>query len=314
MERREFVKTTIASTVAAGPLLQRALGKSPLAKRPYKDDVALSIIGFGGIVVVGQEQPVANKTVANAVDVGINYFDVAPSYGRGEAEEKLGPALEPFRKNVFLACKTQERKAAGAQRELEQSLRRMRTDRFDLYQFHAVSSMEDVEQILGPGGAAEVFVKARKEGKVRYLGFSAHNAEAAIALMDRMPLDSILFPVNFVNYAQGNFGPQILAHAKRNGLARLALKAMAYRPWPDGQSRDQRAFPKCWYEPTSEPGMAKSGIRFTLSEDVTAAIPPGDHRLFEMAVEYAQQFQPMTAVERNELLAGTAGVSPIFRA
>jgi predicted aldo/keto reductase-like oxidoreductase len=314
MERREFVKTTIATTVAAGPLLQRALGKSPLAKRPYKDGIALSIIGFGGIVVVGQEQPVANKTVANAVEVGINYFDVAPSYGRGEAEEKLGPALEPFRKSAFLACKTQERKAEGAQRELEQSLRRMRTDHFDLYQFHAVSSMDDVEQILGPGGAAEVFVKARKEGKVRYLGFSAHNAEAAIALMDRMPLDSILFPVNFVNYAQGNFGPQILAHAKKKGLARLALKAMAYRPWPAGQPREQRSFPKCWYEPTGEPGMAKSGIRFTLSEDVTAAIPPGDHRLFEMAVEYAQQFQPMTMPERNQLLASTAGVSPIFRA
>ena len=72
MERREFVKTTIATTVAAGPLLQRALGESPLAKRPYKNGIALSIIGFGGIVVVGQEQPVANKTVANAVEVGIN--------------------------------------------------------------------------------------------------------------------------------------------------------------------------------------------------------------------------------------------------
>src|SRR5690606_13782422 len=99
----------------------------------------------------------------------------------------------PHRKNVFLACKTTERKAAGAQRELEQSLRRMRTDHFDLYQFHAVSSMDDVEQILGPGGAAELFTKAQKEGKLRYLGFSAHNAEAAIALMDRMPLDSVLF-------------------------------------------------------------------------------------------------------------------------
>lgn len=314
MQRRDFVKTSLAATTIAGPLLQQALGKSPLAKRPYKDGIDLSIIGFGGIVVVGQEQPVASQTVANAVDVGINYFDVAPSYGRGEAEEKLGPALEPFRKKVFLACKTQERKADGAQKELEQSLRRMRTDHFDLYQFHAVSSMEDVEQILGPSGAAEVFVKARKEGKVRYLGCSAHNAEAAIALMDRMPLDSILFPVNVVNYAQGNFGPQILAHAKRKGVARLALKAMAYRPWPADLPRAQRAYPKCWYEPASEPAMARNGIRFTLSEDVTAAIPPGDHRLFELAVHYAQEFQPMSAPERSRLLDATKGVEPIFRA
>src|SRR5690606_18168981 len=159
---------------------------------------------------------------------------------------------------------------------------------------HAVSSSNDVEQILSPGGAAEVFLKARKEGKVRYLGFSAHNAEAAIALMDQMPLDSVLFPVNYVNYQQGNFGQQILAHAKKKNVARLALTTMACRPWPKGTTRGARdAYPKCWYEPLSQRAMARDGIRFTLSEDVTAAIPPGDQRLFELAVELAQEFTPL---------------------
>lgn len=314
MQRRDFVRTTIAASAASGVLLGAAQGKVPLAKREYKDGVMLSVIGFGGMVVVGQEQDAANQTVANAVNAGINYFDVAPSYGDGEAEEKLGPALEPHRKNAFLACKTTERKAAGAQRELEQSLRRMRTDYFDLYQFHAVSSMDDVEQILGPGGAAELFTKAKKEGKLRYLGFSAHNAEAAIALMDRMPLDSVLFPVNYVNYQQGHFGPQILAHAKTKGLARLALKAMAITPWPANTPRDNRPFPNCWYKPASDLASAKNGLRFTLSEDVTSAIPPGDHGLFEMAVSLAQEFRPMGKEEREELLAGTAGVEPLFKA
>ncbi|MDZ7639913.1 MAG: hypothetical protein U5J83_16955 [Bryobacterales bacterium] len=83
MERRDFVKTTIAGSAIAGPLLQRALGKAPLAKRPYRDGIQLSIIGFGGIVVVGQQQPMANKSVANAIDVGINYFDVAPRLWQG---------------------------------------------------------------------------------------------------------------------------------------------------------------------------------------------------------------------------------------
>ncbi|MDZ7639912.1 MAG: aldo/keto reductase [Bryobacterales bacterium] len=209
-----------------------------------------------------------------------------------------------------------QRRAQGRrrERELDQSLRRLRTDHFDLYQFHAVSSMADVEQILGPGGAAEVFVKARKEGEARYLGFSAHNAEAAIALMDRMPLDSILFPVNYVNYQQGKFGEQILAHAKQKGLARLALKAMAYRPWPAGLAREQRDYPKCWYQPLSERDMARDGIRFTLSQDVTAAIPPGDERLFEMAVELAQAFKPLSVDETNRILASSQGVEPIFKA
>jgi aryl-alcohol dehydrogenase-like predicted oxidoreductase len=303
MKRREFLSAAAAATAYA------KAGELP--RRPYKDGIRLSIIGYGGIVVVGQEQADANRSVAQAVDNGVNYFDVAPSYGKGEAEEKLGPALKPFRKNVFLACKTQRRDAEGAREELERSLKRLHTDHFDLYQFHAVSSMDDVEKILAPRGAAETFLKAKKEGKVRYLGFSAHNAQAAIALMDRFAVDSILYPVNYILYAQGNFGPQILEHAKKKGVIRLALKAMAKTRWAKGEDRSYR---KTWYRPLDEPSAVEKAIRFTLSEDITSAIPPGEEKLFRMAIEAAMRFKPLTAPERKELLAGSAGVEPIFRA
>lgn len=303
MKRREFLSAAAAASAYAKA--------GDLPRRPYKDGIRLSIIGYGGIVVVGQEQKDADRSVALAVDQGVNYFDVAPSYGKGEAEEKLGPALKPFRKNVFLACKTQRRDAEGAREELERSLKRLHTDHFDLYQFHAVSSMDDVEKILAPGGAAETFLKAKKEGKVRYLGFSAHNAEAAIALMDRFTVDSILYPVNYILYAQGNFGPQILEHAKKKGVIRLALKAMAKTRWVKGEERTYR---KTWYRPLDEPAAVEKAIRFTLSEDITAAIPPGEEKLFRMAIEAAKRFKPLGASERKELLASSAGVEPIFRA
>jgi aryl-alcohol dehydrogenase-like predicted oxidoreductase len=269
------------------------------------------VIGFGGIVVMGMEQPEADRTVADAVARGINYFDVAPSYGDGEAEEKLGPALEPHRKNVFLACKCERRDAEGARQQLELSLKRLRTDHFDLYQFHAVASMKDAEQILGPGGAGELFLKARQEGKVRYLGFSAHNVEAALTLMDRYRFDSVLFPVNYVNYAQGNFGPQILAKAKEKGIARLALKSMAHTVWKEGEPH---TYPKCWYHPIEDPELARKALRFTLSEDITAAIPPGDERLFRIALAAAPGLEPLTAAERRDLLASAKGMTPIFHA
>src|SRR5438105_6993856 len=112
----------------------------------------LSVIGFGGIVVNGLEQDEANRVVAGVVERGVTYFDVAPSYGNGESEEKLGPALEPFRKDTFLACKTGMRDAKGAQEELDRSLRRLRTDHFDLYQLHGVTELEDVERVFAPGG------------------------------------------------------------------------------------------------------------------------------------------------------------------
>ncbi len=282
-----------------------------IPKRPYNKDVSLSVIGFGGIVVMGLEQQDADRTVADAVGRGINYFDVAPSYGDGEAEEKLGPALAPYRDAVFLACKSGHRDAEGARRELEQSLKRLRTDHFDLYQFHAVSSMDDVNQILAPGGAGELFLKARDEGKVRYLGFSAHHAEAALALLDQYRFDSVLFPVNYVNYAQGGFGPQILAKAKEKGVARLALKAMAQTTWKQGEPQTS---PKCWYHPIEDPELARTALRFTLSEDVTSAIPPGDERLFRIALEAAALLKPLTADERRDLLASAHGMTPIFHA
>jgi aryl-alcohol dehydrogenase-like predicted oxidoreductase len=309
VNRRTFIQVTAAAAGLAAT--GRADGES-LARREFKDGVRLSVIGFGGIVVCGMPQDEADRTVAEAFDRGVNYFDVAPSYCDGEAETKLGPALRSLRQRSFLACKTLERDAAGARRELERSLARLRTDHFDLYQFHAVSSLEDVDKIVGPGGAGETFLKARQEGKVRFMGASLHNAEAGIALMDRFPLDSVLFPVNFVLFQEGKFGPQILEHAKTKGIARLALKTLAHQAWPDGA--DRSAWPKCWYQPIVDPALAEKSVRFTLSEDVTAAIPPGEAKLFRLALDCGGRFRPLSPTERRDLLESARGLSPIFRA
>jgi predicted aldo/keto reductase-like oxidoreductase len=140
----------------------------------------------------------ASESVKLAIDSGINYFDVAPSYG--DAEVKLGPALEQYRKDVFLACKTTQRSKNEATAELEKSLKNLRTDHFDLYQFHAVTTIEDVEKIFSQGGAMEAYQEAKKAGKIRFIGFSAHSVEAAMAMMDRYDFDTILYPVNYVTW------------------------------------------------------------------------------------------------------------------
>ena len=305
MRRREFLKTT-AATGLATPVLS---AQSQLPKRPYKDKVELSIIGFGGIIMLGLEQSHANDVVAGAVSRGVNYFDVAPSYGDGEAEEKLGIALAPHRKDVFLACKAEKRDRDGARIQLETSLKRLKTDHFDLYQFHAVKSLEEAKQILAPGGAAETFTKAKRDGLVRYIGFSAHGVEAAKYLMAAMPLDSVLFPVNYVNYAEGDFGPQILAEAKKSGLARMALKALAQTTWKPGE---EKTYANCWYRPIKDPALSEKALRFTLSEDVTSAIPPGYEKFLQTALTIASRFKPLNAGERRDLLASARGVTPIF--
>jgi aryl-alcohol dehydrogenase-like predicted oxidoreductase len=268
----------------------------------------LSIVGFGGIVVMDVEPPDASRLVGMAVDRGVNYFDVAPSYGN--AEERLGPALEPYRDRVFLACKTGKRDREGAAEELRASLERMRTDHFDLYQLHAISSMEDVEQALGPGGAMEAFLEARQQGLIRYIGFSAHSAEAALAAMDRFDFDSILFPTNYVNYFQANFGPQVVARAEQKGIGRLALKALARTPWAEGQPR---SFKKTWYEPITDGREAELALRFTLSQPITAAIPPGEEPLFRTALDIADRFRALEPPELEELRQRAGAVQPLFR-
>lgn len=323
MERREFLrKTTFAtgSLVAGGVLPQAeasetacpcASNASKLPQRAYGDSgQRLSIIGFGGIVVGGVEQEHANRVVAEAVEKGVNYFDVAPSYG--DAEIKLGPALEPYRKDVFLACKTEHRTAAATAAELKESLKRLRTDYLDLYQLHAISDVQkDVDAVFAKGGAMEVFIKAKKQGQVRHLGFSAHSEEAALAALDRYEFDSVLFPINFATFYQGNFGPRVLEAAKSKGAARLALKSLAKQKWPkDDPTR--RQYPKCWYQPLTDRNEAKLALYFTLSQPITAAIPPGEESLFKMAVDLAMGFRPVSQKEVETLRQMARPLAPVF--
>jgi len=310
MDRREFLGAAAALSATA------AYGSTaPLPRRPYKDGIDLSIIALGGIVVCGLSQEEASRRVAAAYDRGVNYFDCAPSYFDGEAEIKLGEALQPYRSKVFLAEKTMSRDAKGAREELERTLRRFHTDHVDLYQFHAVGSMEDVDKILAPTGAAETFFAARKEGKVRHLGFSAHDAPAALRLMDALELDSVLFPVNVNAWENGGFGPQILTKAKSKGMARMALKALAFGKWPADMKESDRKYPKCWYQPIDDREMARLALRFTLNHEITAAVPPGDERIFDLALELASMPLPqLSADELTGLKAKVSSLDPVFRA
>jgi len=314
MERRAFLKqaaitaAAVASTsqlsaspkTPANPIARRALGRT---------GEHLSIIGFGGIVVMDETTGEASNIVAEAVDRGINYFDVAPSYGN--AQERLGPALAPYRNKSFLACKTEGRKKEDSRAQLEESLRLLKTDHVDLYQFHALTKMTELDTVLGTGGAMETMEAAKKEGKIRFIGFSVHSAETALAAMDRYNFDTILFPLNWVLFTQAGFGPQILQRAQEKKMGILALKGMAKTVWAADQ-KDNHPQPKCWYQPASFPDEASLGLRWTLGHPITAAMPPGDERYFRLAMDVAQNYKPLETHEEQALLAGGHGLEPIF--
>jgi aryl-alcohol dehydrogenase-like predicted oxidoreductase len=283
----------------------------PLERRPYgHDGVKLSVVGFGGIVVMNAEQPHANQTVAKVVERGVNYFEVAPTYG--DAELRLGPALQPYRKNCFLACKTVCRDGLSASKELKQSLENLRTDYLDLYQLHSLTSVtEDVDAAFAKGGAMETLIAARKSGQVRYLGFSAHSEDAALAAMDRFDFDSVLFPINFAAFLAGNFGPAVIKRAEEKRMTVLAIKAMARQRWAKGSDRGR--FEKCWYEPLSDRAEADLALRFTLSQPIATAVSPGEEELFWLAVDLAGDLRSLTETEMQKLRQLAAQMTtPVF--
>ena len=323
MKRRDFVQGLSAASLlsfidptylSAKELLQS--GKAPVGevpKRRYgRAEEMISMIGFGGIVVKDVTPNDASNYVSEAIDRGINYFDVAPTYGN--AQERLGPALKPYRDKCFLACKTTKRDAKGAAEELAESFRLLQTDHFDLYQLHAITTLEEVEQVFAKDGAMETFLKAKEQGKVRYLGFSAHSEEAAHAAMDRYDFDSILFPLSFPTWIKEDFGPSVHTRATQDKRGILALKAMAHQKWPESTRRQERRWNKTWYEPFDDVDKVSLGLRFTAHLPAHALIPPGHWDLFKMAVELAQSgaLTPLNDNEREIVRAIAMDAEPIF--
>jgi predicted aldo/keto reductase-like oxidoreductase len=310
MKRRTFVRNSALGSLALGlPFnVSSNLGTAEIPRRLLgKTGENLSIIGFGGIMLNDNSQEYANEFVARANDAGINYFDISPEYGN--AQEKLGLALRSYRNKCFLACKTQKRDAVEAEKQLNDSLKAFNTDHFDLYQLHALSSVEEVEKAFAPGGAMEVFIRAREQGKVRFLGFSAHNVEAALLALKKFEFDTILFPINFNCWNNGDFGPQVYEVARSRGMGILALKAMALTTLGEGE---KKLYKNVWYRPIQDDEIARLALRFTLSKELTAAIPPGDEVFFWKAVEVARDFKPINPDENEKLAKLATGLQPVF--
>ncbi len=264
-----------------------------------------TIVIFGAFAVGKLGQREADEAMELLLKHGVNHIDVAPSYD--EAEARLGPWLERHRSEFFVGCKTQLRGRQQARDELHRSLERLRIDRFDLYQLHAVTTMDELEQCLVPGGALEAILDARDEGLTRYIGLTTHGLEApavALAALQRVDLDSILFPVNFKLWADVRYrqeATKLLQTAAERDVGLMAIKALARGPWGGHPPRYHT-----WYEPFDRPDAIEPALRFTLSQPVTGAISAGDARLLPATLAAAERFEPLSSAEQAELVA-TAG-------
>jgi predicted aldo/keto reductase-like oxidoreductase len=311
MKRRNFVKVAAVGGMSLpftnvfsmydrmkpGDIPKRTLGKT---------GEKLSIVGFGGIALRDNGQEFANELIPRAYDSGINYFDVAPGYG--DSQQLMGPPLEKYRKKVFLACKTGKRDKKGAEEELHESLKLLKTDHFDLYQLHAMKKMEDVDKVFGADGAMETFVKAQKEGKIRHIGFSAHNEEVALRLMELFDFDTILYPLNCVCWYNGDFGPKVFETARKKEMGILALKAVAKTRVP----KEEQDYPNMWYKPYEKEDEIEQALRFTLSKDITSTVHGGDSLFMQKTLDFIAKNKSIEAPDDAKIAAMIAGVKPIF--
>ena len=250
------------------------------------------------------DREVAEQGFAAALAAGVNHLDIAPQYG--EAERVVGPLVPPVRDRLFVACKTMRKNGDGVRAQLEASLRLLGCDAFDLYQLHAVTSLDDLELRRD---AAEAILRARDEGLCRFVGITGHDLGAPAAhaeALRRYDLDTVMFPVNARMWAEPGYrhdAEALLALAAERDVGVMAIKAGAARPWPEGADR----WATTWYEPLSDQSALDQAVRFTLSvEGVHAFCTPGDAAVLPRALAAAAAFTPMGVDERDALSRSVA--------
>lgn len=263
------------------------------------------IITLGGAGFWTVDQDTADKAMELAMSYDLNTIDVAPSYGL--AEDRIGPWMKKHRDRFFIAEKTMERTKEGALRELHQSLEKLHSKKFELYQFHAVMNLEELDRILAEGGAYEAFKKAKETGLIDGIGLTCHDdMRVPLKAMEKIPeLEVLLIPVNFAAKAFPNpvndFEP-VLRQAQDRDLGITAIKAISIGRW-NSEAEKQKSGANTWYRPLTEPKLIEKAVHFTLSQEgVTAYSLAAQISLWKYILEAGESFQPMTVEEQENLI------------
>ena len=269
----------------------------------------IAIFGAAAFWEISQED--ADKVMESVIEAGINHIDVAPSYG--QAEERVGPWMPRERKRFFLGCKTMERTKEGAWNELRQSLKRLQTETFDLYQCHAITTMDELDAITMKGGALEAFVEARQQGLTKFIGITGHGVNAPeiyLEALRRFDFDSVLFPLNFVQMANPEYrrhAKELISVCRAKDVGTMVIKAVTKGPW--GEKKHTAT---TWYEPFDQSDEIQQAVNFALSYEVTGLCTPGDIRILPMFIEACENFLEMNHDQIEEMIKSGEQYEPLF--
>jgi aryl-alcohol dehydrogenase-like predicted oxidoreductase len=266
---------------------------------------------FGAAALSEVDQAVADAVMEQVIAAGVNHIDVAPSYGI--AEERVGPWLAQERARFFVGCKTMERSKAGAALELRQSLERLQLDHFDLYQLHAVTSLEELDEATRPGSALEAVVEAREAGLTRYIGITGHGVDSPAVFIEalrRFDFDSVLYPLNFVQYANPTYrrnSEELLRQCRARDVGTMIIKSITKAPWGERAKTHST-----WYQPFTDAEYIQQAVNFVLSQDITGLCTVADTGLLPLVLRACDNYTAMSESEQEALIATAEAYEPLF--
>ena len=314
MNRREFLKSvtavcavgTQAPTLVAADAPFSVNGGSKLPRRLLgKTGVEVSALALGG--VTGMQLPPSPDhdpaaLAETALDLGITYFDSAPSYNNGQSETNYGQVLARRRQEVFLATKTGDRTHDGTLRSIEQSLKRLRTDRVDLIQIHGISANEDVDAWDKPGGVLTALRKLREQKVTRFIGLTGHDSAGKLReAIERYELDTLLTTLNPASRRQP-FRDDLLPVANRKRMGVIAMKVMGGGNGCLATGNPLKKVLRPYHDETAHQANPAWLIRYTLSLPISVAvIGVASLEQLKANVRIVREATPMTLAERREL-------------
>ncbi len=331
VSRRSFLELSLATAMAAGGARWAAAGAAPGpggqgqgpgqgpqgngdgagdgatggGAMPYRTlgstGEKVSLVGLGGFHIgTQQDEQDSIRIVRTAIDSGINFLDNCWDYNNGKSEERMGKALrDGYRQKVFLMTKVDGRTRQKAAQQLDESLRRLQTDRIDLWQFHENIRMNDADRIFAPGGGMEAALAAREAGKIRYIGFTGHKSPdihlhmLEVAAAHGFAFDTVQMPLNVMDAHFDSFGQRVLPAALGRKMGILAMKSMG-----DPFILDSKVV------------TPVECLHYAMNLPVSVVITGCDSLpILHQALDAARTFQPLTAEQSRALLAKTAGVA-----
>jgi aryl-alcohol dehydrogenase-like predicted oxidoreductase len=270
-----------------------------------------SVLIYGAAALSDVSQDVADRSIQEALDGGINHFDVAASYG--DAELRLGPWMSQIRDGIFLATKTERRDRESAWQEINASLQRLQTDRVDLLQLHAIGDLAQLDPATAENGALQAAIRAQEEGMVGAIGITGHGHQAPATHLEalrRYEFATVLTPLNPVLWRDESYRADYLAlvaEVRRQDAGLMTIKTISRRNWPDGAEQSYTT----WYEPYDDQARITAAVSWVLSHQEVAGIPTaGDVSLLGLLLEAERSRVAPAEAERQ--LEGERGYSSPF--